>query len=555
MNEQKLYAGAASRDITPGAGTYMDGYGVRGRTSLGKYDPLYVKALYLSFDDPRGDDGSRAADGKTTARANDTAPRKNDRNSSPAPGGGRDIECGNTPHLFLTLDVCGASEELEMTMAASVCARLGLPREALTLAFTHTHSGPACGILKDLPFDWQYWRGVIDIVCECAAEARSKRAPVTLKIYETTADIGVNRREVRDGRVVLGQNEAGDLDRTVRILAFYPECCELCAPDIMIVHASCHPTSLGGDNRYISADYPGALYRRMAEVYPHTAVLFINGGAGEVNPRRLPDEDGLERAHRTGAALAEAVLAAIAHCSKTDIKNNNEQISYDYELTSNITGFNADKNINAKITVTAIPQAHDNTQTLPNSDTQSQPPQTTPASVKQLRRFVPVTFAALPPLPELMDKLTECYLRSEEVNIPGRPPGNPLVAERNLKWYGEAVARKEHGSEVREKAVPIQLMELNGEILFVQMPFETFSSTVKKIVGVAQSAGYRHENVFVCGYANGVYGYLTPDYALCEGGYESESSYMWYGLPAPYDERCETGVIDAIADMINVLRN
>ena len=514
MDGISFYAGAARRDITPAAGICMDGYAAREGPALGLLDPLYVKAVYFAQD---GGDGGDS-------------------------------------HLFLSLDLCGASTELEADLAAGVCARLGLPRYALTLTFTHTHAGPACGLIKDMPVDRAYWESVIDTARGCAGEAKRNAAPSFLRATAAKAGFGVNRRELKDGKIVLGTNKTGELDDTVRVLAVYRRGENSC-PSALIVMASCHPTSLGSENRYISADYPGTLYQRIGEIYPGAVTLFINSGAGEVNPRRVPGEDGPARARNVGNELADVVLASVAAGSPDSDCNAGigsgsghvERIEH-VEHVERIGHVALIEQIERVEQVARIERIE--------RDERGQhlcgvPPA---ARMKRLRRYLNVTFAPLPPLPALTEELYERRSALEKAKYDGSPPYAQFIENRYINWAREAISRKEQGCEIRERAVPVQLTELYGGMLFVQLPFEVFSFTVKKIVALAESLGYDPGRVFVCGYANGIYGYLTPEFVLREGGYEAEDSYKWYGLPAPYANHCEADIVNGITDMIKELQ-
>ena len=55
-------------------------------------------------------------------------------------------------------------------------------------------------------------------------------------------------------------------------------------PRVLVVNYACHAVVLGPDNRSISAEYPGYLARRLERELPGALCLFVQGGAGDINP-------------------------------------------------------------------------------------------------------------------------------------------------------------------------------------------------------------------------------------------------------------------------------
>ncbi len=54
----------------------------------------------------------------------------------------------------------------------------------------------------------------------------------------------------------------------------------------VLVNYACHPSVLGPDNVQYSADYPGAMKRYVEAHVPGAVCLFVQGGAGDINPYR-----------------------------------------------------------------------------------------------------------------------------------------------------------------------------------------------------------------------------------------------------------------------------
>ena len=80
---------------------------------------------------------------------------------------------------------------------------------------------------------------------------------------------------------------------------------------------------LGPDNRAISADYPGYLSRRIERELPGAVCLFVQGGAGDINPyldKQPVNQGAFEEAEKMGNALADRALR-VARSLKPMAKN------------------------------------------------------------------------------------------------------------------------------------------------------------------------------------------------------------------------------------------
>src|SRR5437588_409709 len=95
-------AGVARVVITPDKPMWMSGYSSRTKPAEGKLHDLWAKALALE-----------AADGR---------------------------RC-----VLVTMDLVGIPREVSVAVCEAVKKKHGLPREAIMLAVSHTHSGPVVG--------------------------------------------------------------------------------------------------------------------------------------------------------------------------------------------------------------------------------------------------------------------------------------------------------------------------------------------------------------------------------------------------------------------------
>jgi len=235
-----LRAGTAFIDVTPPIGVHMQGYGTR--RAEGIADPLLATALAL----------------------------------------GRD----GVDWLLLSIDCIGLDRHFALRIRERLARTLSMPASAITLACSHTHSGPATlPALGPVTADVSYLAVLEDRLAAAAETAAQRREEVRLRFGTTELHENVNRREWKAGRIELGVEPTGPVDcrlRVVRVDGIHDS-----SPIALIVHYACHPTSSAGVAR-ISADWPGAMRAALQAIYNDgkpPVVCFLQGCAGDLTHR------------------------------------------------------------------------------------------------------------------------------------------------------------------------------------------------------------------------------------------------------------------------------
>jgi neutral ceramidase len=85
-------------------------------------------------------------------------------------------------------------------------------------------------------------------------------------------------------------------------------------PRAVLVNFACHPSVLGPDNLQYSADYPGAMKRYVESQIPGATCLFVQGGAGDINPYRDKEPvagQGFQAMEEMGQALGKTVVSIL----------------------------------------------------------------------------------------------------------------------------------------------------------------------------------------------------------------------------------------------------
>jgi hypothetical protein len=262
-----LEAGVARATITPPMGTYLIGYGDRTSGCNTIHDDLTGTALVL-------DDGA-------------------------------------TRLALIALDMLCLNEHVVERIRTRLAAEGRFSPENVTISGPHTHAGP---IAYADARSRRRRRRVIDSLVEKAVsvtrDAEHKRERVSAFWGRGEAHVAVNRREKGpDGKIVLGENPDGPVDRSLQLLQLRSESGR---PVVTLVNFACHGTVLGPKNRGVSADWPGVM-RREVEAATDGPCMFLQGATGDLNPAHEWGDDDLAAVDRLGRAVAESALPILAN--------------------------------------------------------------------------------------------------------------------------------------------------------------------------------------------------------------------------------------------------
>ncbi len=247
-----LRAGVSQIDITPPAGLAMTGYIARLGHAMGAHDPLYAKALVF-------DDGQQRA-------------------------------------ALISCDVLAFDRHFVAATRAAIERQTGFPGAHVLIACTHTHAGPATIFLRDCgEVDRAWMEELRRRLVAALAAALEDLQPARVGFGRgCLADRSQNRRQPGDAM----DPEVGVL-RVDRADG---------RPLAVALNFACHPTTLGPDNLFYSADYPGYATRQVAAATGAPA-LFLTGAVGDVGPIQV---GGHAAAEALGGAVADVALAVLS---------------------------------------------------------------------------------------------------------------------------------------------------------------------------------------------------------------------------------------------------
>jgi len=294
LHAQGLRAGYAKVDVTPAEPVQMAGYNMRDAPSDGVWghDRLYARALVF--------------------------------------------EAGGQRIAFLEGDVIiirGTD-----AFRRKISDATGIPFEHILLGDAHNHAAPSPNAKLETNWDHQFEKGLL----AAATEAVANLQPVTIAAGTGHAHVAMNRRHVipadvdssltfdendvsqsfgkfKTDKVValhefagvmrLGANPAGPIDDAVQIVRVDKTDGK---PLAVMIHYACHGTSLGGRNSKISGEWMGRMQAYIEKQFPGVGAIYLQGAAGDINPRVVGGLDGYQDNIETTWALGEEVGREVA---------------------------------------------------------------------------------------------------------------------------------------------------------------------------------------------------------------------------------------------------
>jgi hypothetical protein len=271
---QELRAGYAKADITPTGPVMMGGYDLRGAPSDGihGHDRLYARALVFEAS------GVRVA--------------------------------------FVEADVIEIQGHDLFRRRLSEAT--GIPEANVLLGDAHNHAAPSPNAEPKADWDRDFAKGLVKALTDAVANLQVVRvaagtghsriamnrrqvksadsdSPLTFDENNSSQSFGKHKTDhpvpIHEfgGVVRLGANPLGPIDDSVQIVRLDTAAGR---PLAVMIHYACHGTSLGGRNSKISGEWMGRMQEFVEEQFPGLGAIYIQGAAGDVNPRVVGGLDG-----------------------------------------------------------------------------------------------------------------------------------------------------------------------------------------------------------------------------------------------------------------------
>lgn len=466
MTAAPFRAGAARIDVTPAPGLHMVGFVRRHAPATTVAHPLEVTALALEQGDERA--------------------------------------------LIVGVDTLGIQAPEVDVLRDRVARAAGARREAVLLNWNHTHCAPAGGrTVTNLGGDMEagpsdrdldYVDHLHDAVVEVAQAAAGRLEPAAVAWGLGALDENVNRRErAPDGRMILGWNPDGIVDRQVAVM-------QARRPDGSAVGTvigwGCHTVTVGPDVLAYSADFPGPM-REAVRDWTGGECVFVQGAAGNVLPR--VGFAGPSEADRLGRLLALEALHAV-------------------------TGRDAWPR---RVT------RRDDGSVTPIALYRMEPDDARPPALAAAEERVRLPLLPLPASGEIT-ALREVF--EEELaaaRAAGADEGRLNTIRYGLNWARAAEEEIHAGAPRTAVEAPVTALRI-GDGVIVTGPGEVSSE-----IGMAVRERSPAAVTMYAGYTNGAVSYLPAAASYPEGGYEPGYGNRSYGLPAPVSPECDRILVEA----------
>ncbi|MDA4112589.1 MAG: hypothetical protein OK474_00890 [Thaumarchaeota archaeon] len=263
----RLRSGSYEADLNPSLGLPISGY-YQPKIATQFHDRLYAKAISLSSGDERV--------------------------------------------LMASLDLVGLAKRTCDEIRKEAEDRLKVPKENVVLLSTHTHSGPETfssnASLSETPPE-------VPMRTELEENIGWMKRMITFALEQAMKDERpVDRTSVTStpvkGMFSNRNDPARTIDRTLTTLRLGRE-----KRPLFLVNHNCHPTVLGANNVFYSADFPAYLSRSLAEKLNAEQVNCVTGSCGDVSTRLTLGNEFSKRRNlantvRYGETLADLVVAS-----------------------------------------------------------------------------------------------------------------------------------------------------------------------------------------------------------------------------------------------------
>ena len=236
------------------------------------------------------------------------------------------VSSGETTVLLMTIDHCGVTKVFLDEWRENIEKATGVPKEAIFIHSTHTHTGPVLIKNHSNPLTQQYEIFLASRVVDVAsfALADMKDAKMGIGTGEAKNVAFIRRYRMKDGTAKTnpGVNNPdivapiGITDESVHVVRFD----RAGAESVVLVNFANHPDVVGGNK--ISSDWPGMTRRQVEKAIENTKCIFFNGAQGDVNhvnvhPKAgdfndmFNDFDGCSRGYGHARHIARVVTGAV----------------------------------------------------------------------------------------------------------------------------------------------------------------------------------------------------------------------------------------------------
>lgn len=374
------------------------------------------------------------------------------------------LDYGETACAIIACDVLGIHPQMTADVRRRAKESVGIAENGVLLAALHNHAGPV-GLRAGMfsRYDRELADSTVEKIVGALEEAWASLRTVTMKTGEVTVDgVAMNRRDPEWA-----------VDAVLRVVLFDGED----GPVATLMNFACHATVMHGENLLLSGEFPAAACR-IVEAATGAGVVYVNGACGDVNPMWMRQD--FASVERAGQAVGGAAVRLIA-----DLRAAGEGL-----------------------------RAH-------NIRWDEFPERAVKARVVEPRLRIGRREIELPLREFEADEEYAARIEAAKAEAEKHPASSPARREamaalqryENERW---AAVWARRSGESGTRRVEVQALSLGNGLELLALPGEFFAETgemIRKESGV--------EQLLIACYANDYIGYVVPEHAFAEGGYES----------------------------------
>lgn len=399
------------------------------------------------------------------------------------------LDDGENACAIVGCDLLGMHPQITSSIRKQVAAATSIPPEAILIAATHNHAGPY-GLRSGLfgTLNEELAAHLVSKVSSAVIEAYEGRRPAALKSGSAHLDtVSQNRRDPE-----------WPIDPLLRILVLDGED----GPIANLINFACHATVMTGENLMLSAEFPG---QACALVQRETGApaVYLNGACGDVNPVWVRQD--YENVKRVGRIIGGQALRTIGELRTLGHGQRAHNIRWDEFTEKPSPGRIIEPRIRSALLEVDVPL-----RTFRNDSEYS---------------------SWIAPLQSRADALAAGSDQRRDVMA-------QLTRAQSERWAAAWSRRQPAGASHRTE---VQAISLGSGLAISALPGEFFVET-----GAAIRSSFDGDLIVAC-YANDYVGYVVPEDAYEQGGYEPGVTFCAQGA--------EAAIRDAAVDLLREVAN
>jgi neutral ceramidase len=374
------------------------------------------------------------------------------------------LDDGVSRAALIGCDLLGMHPWITREVRRRAAADSSTSPDAVMVASTHNHAGPA-GLREGMfaRLDEKLAQSLVAGICQAIHDASTSLTQVTVKVGQSTVDtVPMNRRD-----------PSGPSDSTLRVVLFESES----GPLACLLSYACHATALNAANLQLSAEFPGVACR-IVEQATGAMPVYLNGACGDVNPAWI--EQDFASVERAGQAVGGTAVRLIADLQGAGGRLRAHNIRWDEFLPLDSPG---------RVVASRLTYAR--------------------ADIDLPLRPFAEDAAYAERIEQAQDEAARHQQGSE-----ARRSGEAALSRWNAERWAAAWSRRSGETGVRR--TQIQAIGLGRGLAILALPGEFFAQTGALL---REAAGI--EDLLVACYANDYVGYVVPEEAYDQGGYET----------------------------------